>query len=130
MPQQKSYTQTDAVQFLVVNHIDRISQGLTGLDPSQSNIDKITNFYLQTRILQGMLTLIYDEKYLSEKEKLGLLEAQKKIFLHPTMPNALEFFDKIADWFELLIICCNKNDILVIKKKPEHRKDPFTYDRE
>lgn len=129
MAQQRTYTQTDAVQYLIVNHIDRISQGITGLNPSESNLDKITNLWLDVRMLQVLLTLVYDKKYMDEKEKLKLPEAQKKVFLKPTMENILEFADKICLWFELLVICCNESDILMLSKKAMHRKNPFDYDK-
>ena len=119
------YVQAGSLNFLVNKHLDRMSQGITGLQPDQSNLDRITAYYLQILHLENLLTTIIDQDYLDEKEKLKIEQGKKELMKRDQLIHMLNFAEKISQWLQLLLVYANNEELISIKKRIPYQKGMF-----
>ena len=109
--------------FLVVRHIDRMSDGLTaGLGVGEINTKPLVAYHQMILHLESLLTpFLTDEKFIEERKKLEKDMPEISGTWSGDMKDQIDYFKKISDLFQLLIIQAYNKGVLKIKITKEAR---------
>ncbi len=111
--------------FLIVRHIDRMSDGLTsGLDIGVINTKKLIAYHQMILHLESLLTpFLTDKEFLVEREKLEKKMPEVSGTWSGDMNEQIDYFKGISDLFQLLIIQAYNNGVLKIKITKEAKTE-------
>ena len=111
--------------FLVVRHIDRMSDGLTsGLDVGVINTKKLIAYHQMILHLESLLIpFLTDKDFVKEREKLEKKMPEFSDTWSGELADQINYFKKISDLFQLLIIQAYNNGVLKIKITKEAKTE-------
>lgn len=110
--------------FLIVRHIDRMSEGLKeGLDVGKINTKTLVGYYQQVIHLESLLTPFLNIKYYKEKAKWSKKIPAYSQTWSSELKDQVGYFKAISNIFQLLIIWAYNNGVLKIKRIAQYKMD-------
>lgn len=110
--------------FLIVRHIDRMSEGLKeGLDVGKINTKTLVGYYQQVIHLESLLTPFLNKKYYEQKAKWSKKIPSYEQTWSSELKDQVEYFKSISNILQLLIIWAYNNGVLKIKRIAQYKMD-------
>lgn len=125
MPEKKFTSKQEGIDyfFLIVRHIDRMSDGLTqGLNIGEINTKKLITYYQQILHFESLISPFLNEEYVEKRKKITN-KFPGYASTWSALEDNIEFFESISKLFKLLIAYAYNNGVLKIKIKKEYRAD-------
>jgi len=106
--------------FLIVKHVDRMSEGLKeGLEIGEINTGKLVGYYEQVIHYEGLLVPFLDKAFYHQKDSIvSELPGYSKTW-SGKMEDQVSYFLAISKLFQLLMLQAYKKGVLKLKKLPE-----------
>lgn len=110
--------------FLIVRHIDRMSEGLKeGLDVGKINTRILVSYHQEVIHLESLLTPFLNKEYYKQKKKWSEKIPAVSQTWSSEIKDQIAYFKGISNIFQLLIIWAYKNGVLKIKRIAEYKDD-------
>lgn len=111
--------------FLIVRHIDRMSDGLTaGLGVGEINTKPLIAYHQMTLHFESLLIpFATDPDYITARKKIESNMPDFSDTWSGDMADQINYFKKISDLFQLLILLAYNSNILKIKITKDAKTD-------
>ena len=112
--------------FLIVRHIDRMSDGLTaGLGVGEINTKPLIAYHQMVLHFESLLTpFLTDEEFKIERKKLEKKMPDYEKTWSGEIGDQIKYFEGISNLFQLLIIEAYNHGVLKIKITKEEKTGP------
>ena len=111
--------------FLIVRHIDRMSDGLTaGLGVGEINTKPLLAYHQMILHFESLLTpFLTDQDFIKQREKIEKTLPEISGTWSGDMQEQIDYFKGISDLFQLLIIEAYNHGVLKIKITKEAKTE-------
>lgn len=111
--------------FLIVRHIDRMSDGLTaGLEAGEVNTKPLIAYHQMILHLESLLTpFLTDPKFVKERKELEKKMPELSDTWSGDFADQINYFRQISNLFQLLIIVAYNTGVLKIKITKEEQTE-------